>query len=223
MPRLLRTIVPRIKKSLRERGLVSSLCRSFLLPIHLLQEYRQRAGIVRTSEPSDFDREFAVDTGGDFGDTTYLSDLDIPSSNWIRGADYIPIDPERLLGILSSVSLNYEDFVFIDLGSGKGRALLVALQFPFRRIVGVEFSPQLHEIAKRNIAAWRNPTRKCTLIQSLCMNFGEFSFPPEPCLVYLFEPCGTKSCWPRRCRIWKSCASIRGKSSLSMLRPDCRR
>lgn len=41
--------------------------------------------------------------------------------------------------------------VFLDYGSGKGRALIMAAQYPFRRILGVEFSPQLSLIASQNI------------------------------------------------------------------------
>ena len=136
MPRVLRTVIPRIRKSLRERGFATSLRRSFLLPLHLFQEYQRGRGLVRL-ERSEYDRTFGVDTDGEFDDRTYLSDLDIPSANWIHGVDYIPIHPERLAGILSSLPLNHEDFVFVDFGSGKGRALLVASQFPFRRIAGV--------------------------------------------------------------------------------------
>ena len=189
MPRFLRTVVPRIKRSLRERGVLTSMGRSFLLPIHLLQEYRRGRAIKPSPECSDFDREFGVDTDGDFEDRTYLSDLDIPSSNWIRGGDYVPIYPERLLGILSRISIRYEDFVFLDFGSGKGRALLIASHFAFRKIVGVEFSPQLHHVAEQNITRYHPSTQKCTKIQSVCMDFAEFTLPEEPCLIYMFDPC----------------------------------
>ncbi|MBZ5489392.1 MAG: class I SAM-dependent methyltransferase [Acidobacteriia bacterium] len=44
-----------------------------------------------------------------------------------------------------------QDFTFIDLGSGKGRALLMAAQYGFKRIIGVEFMPELHRVAQENI------------------------------------------------------------------------
>jgi SAM-dependent methyltransferase len=189
MPHVLRTVIPRIKRSLRERGVLASMRRGFLLPFHLLQEYRRGRTLAPGSEPSEFDRTFGVDTDGDLDDWTYLSDLDIPSPNWIEGTDYSPIHPERLLGILSSIPLQHEDFVFVDFGSGKGRALLVASQFPFRKIIGVEFSPELHAIAGQNVARYRNPAQRCTNIQCICMDFARFPLPPEPAVFYFFDPC----------------------------------
>src|SRR6185436_10035090 len=47
------------------------------------------------------------------------------------------------------------DTVFVDFGSGKGRVLLLAAQFPMKRVVGVEFSPQLCQVARQNIEAFR--------------------------------------------------------------------
>jgi SAM-dependent methyltransferase len=189
MPRVLRTVIPRIRKSLRERGVVTSVRRSFLLPVHLFQEYRRGRTMVPTPERSEFDRKFGVETDGDFDDWTYLSDLEISSPNWIDGTDYTPIHPRRLVEILSSLSLKYEDFVFVDFGSGKGRALLIASQFPFRRIIGVEFSPVLHATAERNIARYKSPAQRCRNIQSLCMDFTRFPLPLEPAVFYFFDPC----------------------------------
>src|SRR5579883_1856526 len=45
-----------------------------------------------------------------------------------------------------------EGFTFIDLGCGKGRALIVATEFPFRAICGIEYSDELAAVARRNAA-----------------------------------------------------------------------
>ena len=66
MPRVLRTMIPRLKKSLRERGLLTSLCRSFLLPVHLFREYRAAKSLRPDGQVSDFDGEYGVDTDGKF-------------------------------------------------------------------------------------------------------------------------------------------------------------
>ena len=49
--------------------------------------------------------------------------------------------------------LNFRDFTFVDLGSGKGRTLLMASDYPFRRIVGVELLPSLHKSRSRTCAS----------------------------------------------------------------------
>jgi SAM-dependent methyltransferase len=112
-----------------------------------------------------------VETAGDIGGRTYLSDLNIPRPNWIYGNDYSGIAPERFFAILSSLNLRFEDFTFIDFGSGKGRALLLASEFPFKRIIGVEFSPELHAIAQRDIERYNSAGQKCKSIESVCSDF----------------------------------------------------
>lgn len=44
------------------------------------------------------------------------------------------------------------DMDFIDLGCGKGRPMVVAAEFPFRSLTGIELSPYISKLARRNIA-----------------------------------------------------------------------
>src|SRR5580700_6255635 len=62
--------------------------------------------------------------------------------------------------------LNFRDFTFIDLGSGKGRTLLMASDYPFHRIVGVELLPSLHEIAQENLRQYKSESQKCFTLDS---------------------------------------------------------
>jgi hypothetical protein len=146
---------------LRERGFVTSLCRSFLLPVHLFREYRAAKSLRPDGHVSEFDREYGVDTDGKFGGWTYLSDLDIPSPNWFDANDYAAIEPLRFKRVLAKLNIAFEDYTFVDYGSGKGRALLLASEFPFKRIIGLEFSPELHSIAEDNIRRCRSRPQKC--------------------------------------------------------------
>ncbi len=189
MPRILRTVGPRIRKSIEERGVFVSLCRSVLLPFHLLREYRETLRLRAPQESSSFDRDYGVETDGALDDWTYLSDLEIPSANWIHGNDYAPVAPEQFRAALAHLPIRFEDFVFVDFGSGKGRALLLASEFPFKRILGVEFSPDLHAVAQQNIAKSQSPRRKCVAVESVCMDFLEFPLPLEPSVLFFFDPC----------------------------------
>src|ERR1700720_4110481 len=62
--------------------------------------------------------------------------------------------PERL-NALQQAGLDFRDFTFIDLGSGKGRTLMMASDYPFRRIMGVELLPALHQAAQDNLSKYR--------------------------------------------------------------------
>jgi hypothetical protein len=191
MPRVTRTMIPRIKKSLRERGLVTSLCRSFLLPIHLFREYRAAKSLRADESVSEFDRQYGVQTDGAFGGWTYLSDLDIPSPNWIEGNDYSAIEPERFKRALDSFRITFESFTFIDCGSGKGRALLLASEYPFQKILGLEFSPELHRVAEDNIRRYRPAAQKCRDLQSVNADFTDYPLPSAPSVLFFFHPCRT--------------------------------
>jgi predicted RNA methylase len=80
------------------------------------------------------------------------------------------------------------DFTFIDLGSGKGRVLLMASDYPFKRIIGVEFMPELYLAAQKNIASYSNDRQRCRQIETVCMDARDFDFPAGPLVVYLFNP-----------------------------------
>jgi SAM-dependent methyltransferase len=46
----------------------------------------------------------------------------------------------------------YEDYTFIDYGCGKGRAVVVATEFPFQSVAGIELSATLAATARLNAA-----------------------------------------------------------------------
>lgn len=104
------------------------------------------------------------------------------------GEEYQPIDPNQFHDMIGSLGLAYEEFTFIDLGSGKGRALLLASNYPFRRIIGVEILPELHATAERNFARYSTSEQKCRNLQSWCGDARHFVFPEGPLLIYLFNP-----------------------------------
>ncbi len=43
----------------------------------------------------------------------------------------------------------------IDIGSGKGRVLLIASEFGFKKAIGVEISKVLHDISEKNIKIYK--------------------------------------------------------------------
>jgi SAM-dependent methyltransferase len=192
----LRTVLPRIRASIARCGVFASLCRGALLPVHLVREHRAARRLPRNGPRSAFDLEHGVDTDGELGGWTHLSDLRIASPNWIHGVDYIGIEPPRFAAVMSSLALKHEDFAFIDFGSGKGRALLLASEFPFRRIIGIEFSPELHAIAEQNLCKYRPGPGGCRAVESVCADFLDFVLPPDPAVLFLFDPCA-EALFPR--------------------------
>jgi SAM-dependent methyltransferase len=82
-------------------------------------------------------------------------------------------------------------FTFIDLGSGKGRVLLIAGQYPFKSVIGVEFSKTLHDIASSNIGKFVDAGMARTSVTSINADAGAFDFSPfENKIVFCYNPFG---------------------------------
>jgi hypothetical protein len=95
---------------------------------------------------------------------------------------------EMLEALRQQIHSDFHDFVFLDLGSGKGRTLLMASDYPFRRIVGVELLPALHQAAQENLSKYRSESQKCFALETICANATVFDLPAEPMVLYLFNP-----------------------------------
>lgn len=184
MPEIARTILPKIEKSLRTKGVLKTAWNCLLGPYHLLRAYRQTRRNYCIAVPNEFDQEYNVETS----QRVHMTDLRVDSPNWIYADGYWPTPPQVVRKGLSGLGIKYEEFTFIDLGSGKGRVLLLASEYPFRRIIGVEFSPELHAIAQENIRRYKSSTQKCRDISSFCMDFTVFQLPDEPLFVFLYNP-----------------------------------
>ncbi len=104
------------------------------------------------------------------------------------GAGYQPTDPDLFRTMLSQLKIEFSRFTFLDLGSGKGRALLLASEYPFRRILGIELLPELQRVALDNIAKYQAQAQRSLPIESLCLDARDFDFPHEPIVLYLFNP-----------------------------------
>jgi tRNA1(Val) A37 N6-methylase TrmN6 len=79
-------------------------------------------------------------------------------------------------------------FTFIDIGSGKGRAMLLSARRPFRRVLGIEYARELVDVANRNIAQYRDPAQRCRDLQCYCADATTFELPPEPLVLYFLRP-----------------------------------
>ena len=101
---------------------------------------------------------------------------------------YQPTELAAFQQMMAAVPIDFPEFTFVDLGSGKGRTLLMASEYPFHRIIGVEILPELHRAAEQNIRHYKSPTQRCFQLDSICEDASDFLLPEEPLLLYLFNP-----------------------------------
>ena len=130
----------------------------------------------------DYDWEHAVDTTRSnvgFGTQFFTG---------ITARPYFATEPWLFEQIMQAVPIDFSQFTFIDLGCGKGRVLLMASDYPLKRIIGVELMPGLHRAAQKNSANYSNARQRCRKIETVCMNARDYRFPQEPLVVYLFNP-----------------------------------
>ena len=91
--------------------------------------------------------------------------------------------------IIRRLKVDRQRFTFIDLGSGKGRVLLIAAQYPFKSVIGVEFSKTLHDIALANIQKFAAAGMTRTGATSINCDAGEFDFSEiEDKIVFCYNP-----------------------------------
>lgn len=133
-----------------------------------------------------FDERFGVETSGEAS----LESLGIFGHDPEQAHGYAAVSQWNFKRVMGAVHVKQEDFIFVDLGSGKGKALLLASDYPFRQIIGVEFSSVLHNIATGNISRYRSSTQRCFQIESVCGDARAFEFPPAPLVVYMYNPFG---------------------------------
>jgi hypothetical protein len=134
------------------------------------------------------DASFDYDRGVDTGGSTPLADLTIDGPNRRFGLIHIASDPDEFANALGSLDLKHKEFTFIDLGSGKGRALYLALTYPFRRILGVEFALELHRAAEANLISLAATGTDVSRIELVHVDVTNFRFPAEPSVIYLYNP-----------------------------------
>lgn len=170
-----------LRESTRSRGLAKTFtkfCSNFGLFLRdsMPDRKKSRFGDI------DYDCDFGVDT------TWARLPLSVRLRELFTERLYQPTDPAEFHEVLKNVPVDFSRFVFIDLGSGKGRVLLLASEYPFWEILGVEVQPELHRIAQKNIERFDSPARQCKRISSICMDARDFVFPDEPIVLYLFNP-----------------------------------
>lgn len=153
---------------------------------------RETAGLIRKNLAQQarhhlnrrFDAKYRVETSG----VTFLNELTCDSENKAHGVWYEPTPIRTLKCMFSMLPADVSDFTFIDFGSGKGRTMLFAANYRFRRIVGVEFANELHAIAEKNIRTYRSRRQQCFDITSVCADAATFPLPEDNCVLYFFHP-----------------------------------
>ncbi len=170
-----------LRDAVRHRGVLGALgayATSFVEFLRDLTPERRR------SRYGDIDYDF------DHGVNTTWANVGLRTRlrEWLRGVQYQASEPQLFGEILDALPVPPDGLTFIDLGSGKGRTLLMAAERPFARVIGVELLPELNAIAQQNIAAYKSEAQYCFALESHAGDARDFKFSAEPLVLYLFNP-----------------------------------
>lgn len=145
----------------------------------LLQRLRRRLGSLQRAAVQRVERALGIDTTGIIEEEEiYVSE---PEREGYQGSGWI--DLRRML----RPGEVRPDDVFVDLGSGKGKVVMLAARYPFARVIGVEISEQLTEIARRNLASARG-RRRAKQVELVTADVLEYEIPADASVVYLYNP-----------------------------------
>jgi predicted RNA methylase len=175
------TLSSRMLRALRRLGPLGfvNLC-IYNLKLILSGEYRDHRYVYDRS----FDQQYGVDTAG----TVAVQDLDAPAELKARAKRYEAAEPDFVNFLIDRIGVaSRADYLFIDVGAGKGRVMLLAALAGFRRVIGVELDPALASAARENIERFGSQHRD-TSFDLVEADATSFAFPPVATVLFFNNP-----------------------------------
>ncbi len=164
----------KLRRSLKKNG--------FFRTLHLI--IRNIILIIHQKKISNFDRRHKIDTSGNFP----IDGLKIKGDNKAYAEGYFLTPDSVVTRYLSSLPIEFGEFVFVDIGSGKGRIMFLASNYSFKKIIGLEFAEELHEQCVKNIRTFENKYKKCDKIESVCVDALCYDLENENFVIFMFNP-----------------------------------
>jgi len=156
--------------------------------VWLLEDGRIRDALQLTAHVLSeryYERRHGIYTAG----TVAAADLDV------RNPDvsvYMPTDYRGFKRAMGKIAIDPRQDVFLDMGSGMGRVLVLAATYPFLKVIGVEASGKLNSIALENLRRAHRLLR-CLDVQVVQVDAADYAVPPEVTCIYFYNPFGNAS------------------------------
>lgn len=208
--------VKRLIRSVRARGIAQTI-----LHVPAAVASRMPSAIREREADSARDRNVDIQYGIDTVGNIDAVDLHTDSPNKLFSVRYQPIRSEDFFASMAAIPRSLDGFTFVDFGSGKGRALVLACKFPFRRIVGVEFCEDLHAAAMRNVSGMRADCSTGAEFDLVCGDALKYELPSEPLVLFFYNPFGVQVMAPLVGRIEESLRKNPREAYIVYCKPEC--
>ena len=178
-------ILSRFISAVRRKGLLAALAGGFRRVLGQYKDYKIRRWYRKAHASNEqFDRRYGVETST----IVEVDAIDVSASGKVDSTRFESIYEHLFQAAFAHVRIDHSRFVFVDFGSGKGKALLLASRYPFKKIIGVEFSADLCRACERNLAIFASPSQKTRAFEVICIDAGQYEPPLEPAVFFFFNP-----------------------------------
>jgi SAM-dependent methyltransferase len=130
-----------------------------------------------------YDRKLGIDTSG----FVVPDELGVGEG---EGRAYMGTPPGIAHFLIGRIAQRARGFTFLDVGSGKGRVLLIASRFPFRKVVGFEHSEQMNAVAASNVRQFAKHYPGMAPVEIVGGDATRLPLPEGPLVMFLFNPFG---------------------------------
>ncbi|HSS96047.1 MAG TPA: hypothetical protein VLK33_03420 [Terriglobales bacterium] len=118
-----------------------------------------------------------------------LGEMGVAADDIKRGNTYYRVTWGWLIKkALAHLDIDPRRYSFIDYGSGKGKAMLMASDYPFKTVIGLEYAKRLHEIAAENCRTYRSTDQQCHSLEQIFGDALEYTPPPGPIVCFMCNP-----------------------------------
>jgi SAM-dependent methyltransferase len=130
-----------------------------------------------------YDRRLGIDTSG-------FVEPDRLGVEESEGRAYMGTPPRIATFLIGNIAQRARGFTFLDIGSGKGRVLLIASRFAFRQVVGFEHSQQMNVIAASNVRQFATHHPDMAPVEIVSGDATRLPLPEGPLVLFLYNPFG---------------------------------
>lgn len=190
-------------------------------PLRVAAWLRRLLGREAEARLHPFDVLHGIDTEG----LLYAEDLSTGHAHDRHNEGYYATAPSLFEGAMACwrqtlSDCGVEDYVFVDLGCGKGRVLLLASEWPFQAIHGMELSQDLARDARRNLRKWLRRPRACRRITVECDDVLRIQLPEDPVILYLFNSFAAEVLGPLMAKLAAAASRRSAPIDLIYVHPD---
>ncbi len=150
-----------------------------------------------------WDRAHNVDTGG------WLRLDPVPGVAFKGGYDVVSTPPSVFRFVARFFPASRGNSTYIDVGSGKGRTVLLASELGFKAAIGVDLAGFACEVARRNLVSFRSATRPRSPCEIINADATQYDLPAGDLVLFFNNPFGA-DVWPAMAeKIGAACSAQR--------------